>query len=61
MSGSRLSDRELAAINAAAVTKAYQVQPHLGELYPWLLLELRTDGLRQIIGLSPLSMGEWAV
>lgn len=27
----RLSDRELAAINAAAVTREYTVQPHLGE------------------------------
>ena len=31
----RLSDRELAAINAAAVTKEYSVKPHLGELH-WL-------------------------
>ncbi len=28
----RMSDREMAAINAAAVTKEYRVQPHLGEL-----------------------------
>lgn len=27
----RLSDRELAAINAAAVTREYNVKPHLGE------------------------------
>ena len=26
----RISDRELAAINAAAVTREYRVQPHLG-------------------------------
>ena len=26
----RMSDKELAAINAAAVTKEYRVQPHLG-------------------------------
>lgn len=26
----RLSDRELAAINAAAVTREYHVKPHLG-------------------------------
>lgn len=26
----RLSDKELAAINAAAVTREYRVQPHLG-------------------------------
>ena len=26
----RLSDRELAAINAAAVTQEFRVQPHLG-------------------------------
>lgn len=28
----RMSDREIAAINAAAVTREYRVQPHLG---PW--------------------------
>jgi hypothetical protein len=27
----RVSDKELAAINAAAVTREYRVQPHLGE------------------------------
>jgi len=26
----RMSDKELAAINAAAVTQEYRVQPHLG-------------------------------
>jgi len=26
----RINDRELAAINAAAVTREYHVQPHLG-------------------------------
>jgi hypothetical protein len=26
----RLSDKEMAAINAAAVTREYRVQPHLG-------------------------------
>ena len=30
----RLSDRELAAINAAAVTREYNVQPNLGEERP---------------------------
>lgn len=29
-SGARISDGELAAINAAAVTREYRVQPHLG-------------------------------
>jgi len=29
-SGARISDGELAAINAAAVTQEYRVQPHLG-------------------------------
>jgi hypothetical protein len=29
-----MSDKELAAINAAAVTREYRVQPHLGE-EPW--------------------------
>ena len=28
--GPRLSDKELAAINAAAVTREYTVKPHLG-------------------------------
>lgn len=27
----RLSDKELAQINAAAVTREYSVKPHLGE------------------------------
>jgi V-type H+-transporting ATPase subunit B len=31
MADARLSDKELAAINAAAVTKEYRVQPHLGQ------------------------------
>ena len=30
VSDPRISDRELAAINAAAVTREYRVQPHLG-------------------------------
>lgn len=30
MSNPRISDEELARINAAAVTKEYRVQPHLG-------------------------------
>lgn len=30
MADARLSDRELANINAAAVTKEYTVKPHLG-------------------------------
>lgn len=30
-SSPRLSDKELAKINAAAVTREYRVQPHLGE------------------------------
>jgi len=38
MADARLSDRELAAINAAAVTKEYRVQPHLG-LFTYLLYE----------------------
>ncbi len=31
MADARLSDKELAAINAAAVTREYRVKPHLGE------------------------------
>ena len=30
----RISDKELSAINAAAVTREYNVQPHLGEERP---------------------------
>ena len=33
-SGARISDGELAAINAAAVTREYRVQPHLGAYRP---------------------------
>ena len=33
-SGARISDGELAAINAAAVTREYRVQPHLGAYPP---------------------------
>jgi len=33
----RMSDQEMAAINAAAVTREYRVQPHLGKEFrcPW--------------------------
>jgi hypothetical protein len=31
MSDPRMSDKEMAAINAAAVTQEYRVKPHLGE------------------------------
>lgn len=34
MADARLSDRELSNINAAAVTREYRVQPHLGQLLP---------------------------
>jgi hypothetical protein len=34
----RISNKELAAINAAAVTKEYRVQPHLGKSLPWKLV-----------------------
>jgi hypothetical protein len=33
-SGARISDGELAAINAAAVTQEYRVKPHLGAYRP---------------------------
>ena len=33
-SGTQISDGELAAINAAAVTREYRVQPHLGAYRP---------------------------
>ena len=43
-SGPRLSDKELAAINAAAVTREYNVQPHLGLLSIHVsTLQARTD------------------
>jgi hypothetical protein len=32
MTNARLSDKELANINAAAVTKEYRIKPHLGVL-----------------------------
>ncbi|KAJ7670234.1 vacuolar ATP synthase [Mycena rosella] len=34
MSDPRMSDKEMAAINAAAVTKEYRVKPHLGPQFP---------------------------
>ena len=30
MTNARLSDRDLANLNAAAVTKEYRIKPHLG-------------------------------
>lgn len=36
MTSARLSDRELANINAAAVTKEYRIKPHLGALFIFL-------------------------
>lgn len=36
----RISDRELAAINAAAVTKEYRVQPHLGKIKSYSYREM---------------------
>ena len=36
-SGARISDGELAAINAAAVAREYRVKPHLGAYIPLVL------------------------
>jgi len=33
MTNARLSDKELANINAAAVTKEYRIKPHLGMFF----------------------------
>lgn len=38
-SGTQISDGELAAINAAAVTREYRVQPHLGTHHPYICFE----------------------
>lgn len=38
-SGAQISNGELAAINAAAVTREYRVQPHLGAQGPSIRLE----------------------
>ena len=52
----RLSDRELAQINAAAVTKEYKIKPHLGaqnkNLRDRLLLR---HGLQTIAPYPPLT------
>lgn len=53
----RISDRELAAINAAAVTKEYRVQPHLGELRRFAPIDASLRVRRQITVLCPQSMG----
>lgn len=46
MSSPRLSDRELARINAAAVTREYNVKPHLGEPLKHPYLQDRLNGLQ---------------
>lgn len=58
MADARLSDRELAAINVAAVTKEYRVQPHLG-LSIHLLPEDVSKLVVQTIGLFLLSVGNY--
>lgn len=50
----RMSNSELAAINAAAVTKEYRVQPHLGLLLPlrhynWLIRLVQTTAQYQLL------------
>ncbi len=55
----RISDRELAAINAAAVTKEYRVQPHLGKLRRFAPLHASLRDRRQITVLCPQSMGAY--
>lgn len=40
MANARLSDKELANINAAAVTKEYRIKPHLGTKFRVVLKEM---------------------
>ena len=56
----RISDNELAAINAAAVTKEYRVQPHIGEAPSWnvLVFEYSIQLILKTIERYPLSMGK---
>jgi hypothetical protein len=56
----RINDRELAAINAAAVTREYRVQPHLGMSTETYELHAGLPGLTpflQITALYQPSMG----
>ena len=55
----RISDNELAAISAAAVTREYRVQPHLG-MFPIVCasLVLPLTPFLQIIALYLPSTGE---
>jgi hypothetical protein len=55
----RVSDKELAAINAAAVTREYRVKPHLGERAASLQTVMSADaGPGQTTELYLLLMGE---
>jgi len=59
MADARLSDKELAQINAAAVTREYTVKPHLGMCLLVLLQEGFIEShIIQIIVLYPVSMGK---
>jgi len=63
MASARLSDRELANINAAAVTKEYRIKPHLGAL-SMLLTAIQASRhlmLLQTIERYLPSMGEQAI
>jgi hypothetical protein len=54
---SRITDREMASINAAAVVKEYRVQPHLGERARPLPDAMSIETLLQTIGRSLPLMG----
>lgn len=56
MADARLSDRELAQINAAAVTREYTVKPHLG-MFIILHVSSVIQSFSKTIELFLLSMG----
>lgn len=58
----RLSDKELANINAAAVTREYSVKPHIGRTILLSMVELgvHCESIQyQITEQCPLSMGKF--
>lgn len=54
--GPRLSDKELAAINAAAVTREYTVKPHLGK---YSMVPDKQNLILWIFRLQNSICGEW--
>jgi hypothetical protein len=45
MANARLSDKELAKLNAAAVTKEFRVKPHLGTKFCCVILKEMLNSL----------------